>query len=170
MRLFIGIAPDDAMREALSASVALLLRAAGGRLVDAPLYHLTLAFLGEVREDMAPRVEQAMRMAAREAAPFALHLGGAGTFGDVLWRGVEASPELDRLVERLRMALDTSGILYDARPFRAHFTLARDTQARAEPLGGSLPDGCFTMRAVTLYESARVDGRTAYTPLAEVAL
>lgn len=170
MRLFIGIAPDDAVRDALAESAARMRRAASGRYADASLYHLTLAFLGDVGEDSLPVIQRAVMMAVRGMAPFDLVLAEAGLFDTILWRGVAASPALDALADQLRAALDTSGIYYDARPFRPHFTLGRDLKAGQRALDTPLPDGQFTARAVTLYESTRVKGNLTYVPLWEVAL
>lgn len=162
MRLFIGIAPDRAATQALAHTAQALRAAVRGRYVRPEMYHMTLAFLGQVDEGDVPRVRAAMRAAAATAAPFALRLGALGTFGDVLWRGVEDSRALLRLATAVRAALDGEGIPYDGRAFRPHFTLAR--RARGQAADMALPGAAFDVDTILLYESVQAQGRAAYAP------
>lgn len=170
MRLFIGIAPDGAARRALCQTAQALQPAAPGRYVDAPLYHLTLAFLGEVEAGAVPAVCAAMQTAASCVPPFALRLGGIGRFGTVLWRGVLADESLKRLAASLRAALDSAGIAYDRKPFRPHITLAREVAWREGADAPPLPRAVMPVKRLTLYESLMRQGHLAYEARAEAVL
>lgn len=168
MRLFIGIAPDKAARRILMETAAFLSKSHPAHYADASLYHLTLAFLGELTPDAIPSILQAMEQAAKAAAPFPITLGRLGAFGSILWRGVEDDTALNTLAAHLRDALAERAIPFDASPFRAHITLARDVKGGLPAGGYRLPGGAFTASAITLYESKRVDGTLRYQPLHEV--
>lgn len=118
-RLFVAIWPDPAARESLST----LVDAARGALPDPDLrwqppqrWHVTLAFLGPADLPRATERVAALRL----PAPEPLRLAGAGSFGPVLWVGVEHGTWLAALVHDLQAALRV-----EDRRFRAHVTVAR---------------------------------------------
>src|SRR5271169_969070 len=94
LRLFVGVGFPPGLKLRLS-----LLRSgiSGAKWVDPGNFHLTLRFIGEIAEDKAADVEEALvRLRARR---FALQLAGTGVFGGGdkprnLWVGVEGNPEL----------------------------------------------------------------------------
>jgi 2'-5' RNA ligase len=124
LRLFVGIEfpPEFKLRlELLCADIP------GARWVDAGNLHLTLRFIGEVSEDIAADVDEAL--AEVRVPRFSLRLAGTGTFGgnkpDVLWVGVERDPELVRLRDKIERALIRAGLEPERRKFAPHVTLAR---------------------------------------------
>lgn len=125
LRLFVGIPfpPDLKLRLSLLCSGV-----EGARWVDPGNLHLTLRFIGEVGEDVAADIDEALsRVRARR---FALQLAGAGTFGNgskphSLWIGVERNPELTALREKIEQALIRAGLPPEPRKFAPHVTLAR---------------------------------------------
>lgn len=100
------------------------------RWVDADNLHVTLKFLGEVREDRIVWVEERLARVAHATAPFTLTLGGFGAFPTVrrpriLWLGAEATPELRCLKQDLEWALADCGFEAETRAFHPHLTLGR---------------------------------------------
>ena len=95
VRLFIGLELNDESRAALD-GVRRQLQESGvaGKFHDAPLYHLTLCFLGNLPPEAISRLERVMDSVP--AAPFSLTLSSLGTFkgGSILWTGVQPSPPL----------------------------------------------------------------------------
>ncbi len=99
----------------------------GAKWVDPGNFHLTLRFIGEIAEDVAADVDEAL---SRINAPrFVLQLAGTGVFGGnkprQLWVGVERHPELVRLRDRIEQALLRVGLEPEQRKFAPHVTLAR---------------------------------------------
>lgn len=170
MRLFIGVAPDEAARFALQESASILRGLVPGRYADASLYHLTLAFLGEQGRAAMPSIQQAMRVAAADSAPFSLTLGRLGAFDTILWRGAEKRDELSGLAASLRQHLRATGVDFDTKPFCPHITLARKTRILPHQLDTPLPGASFVVDRLILFESTRVQDRLAYLPRLEVAL
>ncbi len=124
LRLFVGIEfpPDLKLRLSLLCSGV-----PGAKWVDPGNFHLTLRFIGEIGEDVAADIDEAL---ARIRMPrFSLQLAGTGVFGGnrphALWVGVEHSAELNRLHDRIEHALVRAGLPPEPRKFAPHVTLAR---------------------------------------------
>src|ERR1700688_1289427 len=121
LRLFVGIAlpPELKLRLSLLASGV-----PGARWVDPGNYHLTLRFIGEIDEGTASDVDAALLPI--RAKPFAVTLAGVGRFGDrMLWVGVEKSPPLVHLRDKVGSALVRLGLAPETRRYAPHVSLAR---------------------------------------------
>jgi 2'-5' RNA ligase len=101
------------------------------RIAARPLWHLTLAFLGDVEDDRRDAAVAAVESAARhDHERPTLRLAGGGTFGrgrfTTLWVGVGGDvAELQSLAGTVRAELRRARLPFDRKPFRAHLTLAR---------------------------------------------
>lgn len=126
LRLFFALWPSPSVRNALHAATCGMVEASGGRAVPVADYHLTLAFLGlQPRTQLAAIGDAASRLVPPTGT---LHLTQLGCFraAHVLWAGPQHTPSaLSQAVNRLRAALDASGVSVAPGPFRAHVTLAR---------------------------------------------
>ncbi|MCZ4637138.1 2'-5' RNA ligase family protein, partial [Streptomyces rubrogriseus] len=94
MRLFAAVLPPEDVTAALAAEVAVLRGlpgAEGLRWTGRPGWHLTLAFYGEVDDELVPELSARLARAAHRTAPFELALRGGGQFGRgrALWAGAE---------------------------------------------------------------------------------
>lgn len=123
-RLFIGLWPDDAVREALLACAARWRWPQRARRVPRDKLHMTLIFLGAV-----PR-EQVDALACALALPFdrfELQLQPAEVWPNevAVLRPLAVPPELDLLHERLRAALAPLGLAPAHERWLPHVTLAR---------------------------------------------
>jgi 2'-5' RNA ligase len=167
LRLFVGIGFPSELKLRLS---LLCSGVPGAKWVDPGNFHLTLRFLGEIGEDSAADIDDALsRLRARR---FTLQVAGTGVFGDKprnLWAGVERSPELVALRDKIEQWLIRVGLPPEPRKFTPHVTLARlsdppldklrdfltaHAQFRAEPLpvqGFSLI-ASFQTKAGSVYE------------------
>jgi RNA 2',3'-cyclic 3'-phosphodiesterase len=121
LRLFVGIALPPALKLRLS---LLASGVPGARWVDPGNYHLTLRFIGEVDEGMASDVDAVLLHI--QAKRFDVALAGVGHFGDrMLWAGVEKSPPLVHLRDKVESALVRLGLEPETRRYAPHVTLAR---------------------------------------------
>lgn len=176
MRLFVAAYPPAAALEHFAEAVARLrlgMAAAGGtnlRLAARPLWHVTLAFLGEVPDDRAGDAARAVaagvaRWQAGAGAPPKLQLCGGGRFGrrhaTVLWVGLTGDVDpLRSLGLALRRELRAARLPYDRKPFRPHLTFARpgerlsraDLAADLEALAG-YEGPAWTLNSVHLVRS-----------------
>ena len=161
MRLFVGLRPSEAFRDAL-AELQNRLRAAGvaGRYLDPSNLHLTLAFIGEWPEDVTSLLPQIAR-------PFPVRLSHTGVFPEakVLWAGTEKSGPLDSLTQQVRHNLARGGIPFDPKAFNPHITLIRKPFI---PEGVKLseievPPAEMIVDEVCLYRSCRGENGMEYT-------
>lgn len=132
LRLFVGIGFPPQLKLQLS---LLCSGVPGAKWVDPGNFHLTLRFIGEIGEDLAGDVDEALsRLRARR---FTLQIGGTGVFGErprSLWVGIERNPELVGLRDRIEQALIRVGLPPEPRKFAPHVTLARLRDAPLDKL------------------------------------
>ncbi|GAA3392611.1 RNA 2',3'-cyclic phosphodiesterase [Streptomyces roseoviridis] len=137
MRLFAAVLPPPAQLAELAREVDLLTRLPGAdrlRWTSRPGWHFTLAFMGEVDDDLLPELTARLGRAAHRTAPFPLRLHGGGRFGRaVLWTGAAGGlDEMRLLAERADAAARRAGVPMDEhRRYQAHLTVAR---SRADDL------------------------------------
>lgn len=115
------------------------------RWVDPALWHVTVAFLGEVPDRVLPGLNVRLARAAARHAPATLSFDGAGAFpsaarGRVVWLGLHAEPPLLRLAESISAGARRAGAgETDRKRFHPHLTLARSRDGGdLSPLVGSL--------------------------------
>ncbi|MER5312229.1 RNA 2',3'-cyclic phosphodiesterase [Streptomyces sp. NPDC002773] len=131
MRLFAAVLPPPAQLDELGHVVDRLHRLPGAdrlRWTSRAGRHLTLAFMGEVGEELLPELRVRLARAAHRTPPFPLRLHGGGHFGRrTLWTGAAGGlDELRLLAERADAAARRAGVPMDEhRRYQAHVTLAR---------------------------------------------
>ncbi len=131
MRLFVAVnLPAEERRAAFEAWAPLRAAHLPVRWVREDAFHLTLRFLGEVEDERAAPLQEALAGAVRGARPFSVGLGGIGGFPSlarprVVWLGVERHPALELLANDVERALMALGFEPELRPFHPHLTLGR---------------------------------------------
>lgn len=180
-RCFVAVPLDDALRSALSASVAGWRRAPpadGLRWAEPAGWHLTLVFLGAQPPDAVPAVSRAIADVAAAHRPFGVETGRLGAFhrpgsARTLWYGIaDRSGALSSLAGEVRLAL---GVASDE-PYRPHITLARarrqpvDLRGWIEPASSLAPTGHLDVNRVELMRSHLLRGPARYETLASFAL
>lgn len=132
--MFAAVVPPEDVVEGLEEFLEPRREAAPFRWTTPEQWHLTLAFMGKVPDRSLDDLVERMTRAGRRRTPFALRLGGGGTFPNparakVLYAGVhgdaEALEELHRLSTGARAAANRAGAEAEGGPFRPHLTLAR---------------------------------------------
>ncbi len=132
IRTFIAVELSPAVR-AEAVRLVELLRPAGGdaKWVEPQNMHLTLKFLGDVREEAIADVCRVVTKAAADCQPFNIVIGSAGAFPDLrrprtLWIGVtQGQQELFRLQTAVERALAKRGFPKENRDFLPHLTIGR---------------------------------------------
>ena len=155
-RLFVAVWPDDTARGPLAEAVDSAHRSAPEVRWQPPeRWHITLAYLGPADPARASARIAGALARADGGSPEPVRLSGAGTFGPVLWVGVEHGAWLALLARQLQSALHVPD-----RRFRAHVTVGRvrgndgPALARAAvPLLADHHGPAWTPRTITLVES-----------------
>jgi 2'-5' RNA ligase len=124
MRLFVGIPLTVAVIEELSATSMRLQSDADGLRWSTPeSWHITLQFLGNTPQYEC--IVSRLRDLRSSAVP--IQLEGLGFFerAGVFFAGVNLTPELEALQQRVTEATGLCGFIPETRPYHPHITLAR---------------------------------------------
>lgn len=139
MRLFVAINLDPAVRRAIiEAAAPLRVIAPDLAWVREPQLHLTVKFLGEQPDDLAPTLAEALRGIGQRHRCIDAEIGGIGAFPNfrrprVVWIGVTPAPKLELLHHDVESTCESLGIPIDGKPFRPHLTLARVKPRAGDP-------------------------------------
>ncbi len=131
MRLFAAVLPPQAAVRELGTLVDQLHRLPGAdglRWTGRPGWHFTLAFYGEVAEELVQPLSDRLARASHRTPSFPLALHGGGHFGGrALWTGVSGDvPTMRLLADRAEAAARKAGVgTGEHRRYRPHLTLAR---------------------------------------------
>ena len=134
MRLFVALAPPDSALDDLEAAWTPLRSGRDDlRWTNREAWHVTLAFLGEVSEDVVVRLAPRLERAARRHRVFPLAFAGSGAFprperANVLWCGLSGDHKaLGELAASVGAGARRAGALPpdEGRKYRPHLTLAR---------------------------------------------
>ena len=175
MRLFIAAELPENMREALAETSAALRASLRGRYVAPELFHVTLAFLGEVESWRVDDAATALERACIDHAPFVARLGELGSFGKrskaALWQGFDdmGAQGFASLAADVREELAREGLNFDAKAFLPHVTLMR----AADLSTGELAAPCLAagrIDTVALFRSDLSGPHPVYEALHRVAL
>jgi RNA 2',3'-cyclic 3'-phosphodiesterase len=125
MRLFVGIALPEDVRWQLSLLCSGLPNV---RWAPADNFHVTLRFIGEVDGGVMQDIDASL--VGIRAPRFEMSLAGVGFFGNgsnirVVWAGVDKSPPLQHLRDKVESAIVRAGLPPERQKFNPHITLAR---------------------------------------------
>lgn len=99
----------------------------GARWIERDSFHITLRFIGDVAENQADDIDEALSRIP--FTPFNLSLEGVGAFGSekprALYAGVKPSDALTVLQGRHESAMRRVGLKPETRKYTPHVTLAR---------------------------------------------
>jgi 2'-5' RNA ligase len=189
MRLFIAIEIDQKTRDAIGRlQQDIAARAQIDRKqvkwVKPASIHLTLKFLGEVKDERVNEICQAIEQVAARHKAFSLDIEGVGHFGRpaprVLWVGTGSGTQpLRDLQADLEQTLDEIGWPPENREFSGHLTLARIKNKKAghkileitaDDKYKDLHLETIAADAVKLYQSTLTPSGAEYTVLANYNL
>lgn len=124
IRLFTAIAIPEDIGETLQRRQQGL---PGARWRPLEALHITLRFVGDIREDIADDFDAELSTVTGD--PFELSLEGVGHFGEgqdihAVWAGVREAAALTQLQKRCEAAARRAGLTPETRAYRPHVTLA----------------------------------------------
>ncbi len=183
MRTFIAI-PLPAECQSMLDQMQQGLRACGAEVgwVAIPSIHLTLKFLGEVDEEIIPKLAQSLNAAAESEHSFEIRLRGLGCFPNqksprVVWCGIEGDTDaLLRIQQKVEAACNEFGFPPENREFKPHLTLGRVKGKRnLQPLVDCIKIGSGLERAFkadhfNIYRSTLKPTGAVYSVLKTIAL
>lgn len=171
MRVFFAIPLPDQIKTILeTAQVPFRLTRQRGNFTSRANFHLTLVFIGEVREDQLDVLEDILE--DLELQPFELQLSDLGSFtskdGSIWWVGIRKNQSLIDLQKTITDALKEEGFTFDEKAFKPHLTLVRNYRPKTELETILLPriePASFDVTHVSLMRSHRINDELQYTEL-----
>ena len=187
MRVFIAIDIGDDIRAALSNlqqqfQSKVDIKKSDVKWVDPKNIHLTLKFLGEIKDEKVVEVCNITKDVAGRHNSFELDVESVGCFGGrsarVVWVSVgQGSDDLLRLQEDLDQQLASAGWPKDTRKFTGHLTLCRVRNpkagvklAQASEAYRNFKLGTMSADSVTVYQSQLMPTGPVYTVLGDYKL
>jgi 2'-5' RNA ligase len=187
MRVFIAIDIDDGIRRALARLQDEMLTKADIKKSDAKwvnpkTIHLTLKFLGEIKDQQVVEVCNIVKDVASRHKSFDIDIGGVGCFGGksarVLWVGAgQESENLLQLQADLEQGLASAGWPPETRKFAGHLTLCRIRNSGAGVKLARLAEeykdfslGVVPVDALCVYQSELMPEGPVYTVLGNYEL
>lgn len=187
MRCFIAIPIDETIRAGLGDLQQRLkskadLQKGDVKWVRPASIHLTLKFLGEIKDEQVVDVCKTVEAVAGRYQSFELDIESVGHFGGksarVLWVGIgEGGGSLLRLQNDLEQQLAASGWPPEAREFTGHLTLCRIKNAKAglklAQMSREYEDfklGTMPADSVSVYQSQLTPSGPIYTVLGNYKL
>ena len=183
MRCFTAVDLIPALRQPLVRLLHGLPRARGVRWCTENQLHVTLKFLGDVRDAQIQPVCDALTTASAQSEPFVIRLGTLGCFPPprnprVLWCGIDdPSGGCARWMDQADRLFAELGFERESRAFTPHVTIGRSkTREGSEVLrqvresATALPADEMTVESVVLFESRLRPEGAQYIPVATVPL
>jgi 2'-5' RNA ligase len=182
IRAFLAIRPTpDVIQSLLAAQAELDDAGADVRWVSPGAVHLTIQFLGDVRESEVPQIESGLGEQLGALPPFEIECRGLGTFPNqkrprVVWVGLRGEG-IQRVADAAETVLSPLGFPPEERDLTPHITIGRLRSARgAEALvralktNGDRSFGSCRIDEVILYRSQLRSDGAVYTPLVAIPL
>lgn len=184
IRTFVAVLIAEGIRERISsAQLAVKQLAPKVNWVVPENFHVTLKFLGNIREDQLHDICSAVETAVDCIDPFEISFSGLGAFPSprnarVVWAGIkDGAGQLSDLAGAVENELAKLGFEREDRPFRAHVTIGRvkDTKSiRKLPEGlreaNAQDFGTQRVESVCIMQSELSREGPKYSPLGEVKL
>lgn len=168
MRVFFALEPDPATLVQISSWRDRQL-ALAGRAVPAANFHLTLAFVGDIRppalERLCLAVDQRLKQDCPRGARINLDITGFWPRPGIYWLGASHSPQaLSRLAQLLANQAIAAGAKRERKTFQPHITLFR--QCTAAPPAPAVPPAFeINYRHFSLFESRQGKRGVSYHSL-----
>ena len=176
MRVFVAVElPPDVHKTLARIQDRLREQDCRGRWVPEDNFHITMKFLGEVREEQIPKIQQSLDTAALGVPQFSLKLGPLGSFrnGQVLFCKTDGAVEtLEKLAYSVERELVPMGFKPEKRKFRAHITIARAVTGFSDYCEAADRSSIvkFKVMSFVLMESLQGGRGVRYVPLYHVPL
>ena len=157
-RSFLALDLGPEARHELSRLAALLKEQCHGSYPSSDMYHMTLAFLGDITLNQAEMLMNVLEDVSEKYDPFELKLCRLGFFGQpesaTVFCSTERNNTLLSLAQDVYRAAWDVRIPFDDKQFRAHITLGRRVDLSPVRLNSiEVNHVPFTVKGITLYKS-----------------
>ncbi|WP_313757292.1 RNA 2',3'-cyclic phosphodiesterase [Tissierella sp.] len=174
MRVFLAIEFTGEIKEYLYKIQQIVKKhSTTGNFTNKENFHLTLRFIGEVKDDELNKLKEVLDHILLNQESFQLVFNQLGEFTrknkKIIWIGLQSNKELDLLYSNLEERLEIYGYQKEERGFVPHITLGREiilTEElnKIEKLA-KIHKVEMIVDKVSIMESTRKDGKLTYVPI-----
>ncbi len=174
MRVFLGVEFTDEIKEHLYICQQVVKEySTKGNFTRKENFHLTLRFIGEVKESELNKLKEVIDNTALNQETFQLRFNELGQFprGNkrIIWVGLKPEERLDILYFHLEHELEQQGYSKEERKFVPHITLGREVVLADEfnTIASSIQvsNEIITVNKISIMESGRKNGELSYIPI-----
>ncbi|MFC1621230.1 RNA 2',3'-cyclic phosphodiesterase [Candidatus Omnitrophota bacterium] len=184
IRAFIAVEIDQSSKQKISKLISFFKQAnADVKWVNENQMHLTLKFLGNIKETRVQEISDTLESIANDTSVFNIHLSKIGAFPNihkprVIWIGIDKGAEnLKNLAAQIENKLEKTDFTKEKREYKAHLTLGRVKSlkniSRLTKLISKTnfkSESEIQIQKLTLFQSTLTSKGAIYTPLKELAL
>lgn len=166
LRVFFALWPDGAIRAELDAAAGKLHALRGGRRTRPETIHLTLVFIGEIKQARLPEVLAAAEGVVAPGIELLFDRTHCWRHNKIAHLAASQPPAaLLELVRQLETRLEAAGIPFDRRPYAPHITLLRKADCSAQMTNPALAPIRWLARDFMLVCSSLRSGGALYQQL-----
>lgn len=176
MRTFIAIdIPDELKEKIYNAFKNERQRVKGVKWVEKENLHLTLKFLGEIKEEKIKEIEKILDEIPNKFRSFEVSLGELGGFPNfknprVLWIKVSPPEKIEEIFNFIEEKTQRLNIEREERKFHPHITIARIKERKGVSFENKKFDDKFKAERIVLFKSDLRPEGPIYTQIKEVKL
>ena len=173
MRVFYALTFEDKYKEQISYYRDIIANiSAKGRFIETSNIHLTLEFIGDVRQDELDDLIDVLD--SLTLSPIELTASYLGAFRkknrDIIWLGLDSNKQLDLLVKQLRKLLSSKEYKIENQKYVPHITLGRQIIFHDNLEEFKINPIKIPIKSIALMESKRVHDKLVYEPICELEM
>ncbi len=176
LRAFIAVELSDTLKTTITAIQSELKKSPGNvKWVPPDICHITLKFLGEIKEDRIAPIRAILDHCAGEIKPFLVTVNSIGAFPtvdkpNIIWLGLKNEQNiLTKLASAIEERVNALGFIKEERPFTPHITIGRTRAGSHAALSQALPlikppQEILEVKALTFFQSTLSSSGPTYSP------
>jgi RNA 2',3'-cyclic 3'-phosphodiesterase len=176
IRAFIAVELSSPVKTAIAAIQSELKKSPGEvKWVIPDICHITLKFLGEVKEEQVAPIRAILDECAAGIKPFQLTVNSIGAFPtmdrpNIIWLGIKDEANiLEKIARAIDEKVSALGLPKEDRPFTPHITIGRTRAGSHQALSQILksavtPNETFEVTALTFFQSTLASWGPTYYP------
>ncbi|QUH25939.1 RNA 2',3'-cyclic phosphodiesterase [Serpentinicella alkaliphila] len=178
MRVFFALEFDSVLKSKMKRVQQIIVEnSLKGNFTAEENFHLTLEFIGEIKENEVEKLKAALIKAIENHSKFNINIKGIGNFRrgnkKILWFGVNNNEHLNRLFQSLGQELYDLGYEREERAYTPHITIGREVILKEDSVNIEQVinfNELVSINKVSLMGSTRKNGKLVYIPIFSIPL
>lgn len=173
MRVFFALEFDSELKSKMKKVQQVIVKnSLKGNFTSEENFHLTLKFIGDIKENEVEKLKSALIKAIEDHSKFNLNVKDIGNFKrgnkKILWFGINKNEQLNKLFQSLDQELFNIGYEKEDRVYTPHITIGREVVLKEDSINIEQTidfNEIVSVNRVSLMESTRKNGKLVYVPI-----